>query len=41
MRKLWILDHGVSGADSDLLDAYSEAVTEAVRTAAPAVVHLT
>ena len=26
--------------DSDLLDAYSEAVTEAVRTAAPAVVHL-
>ncbi len=27
-------------ADSDLLDAYSEAVTRAVRTAAPAVVHL-
>jgi S1-C subfamily serine protease len=26
--------------DSDLLDAYSEAVTRAVRTAAPAVVHL-
>jgi len=27
-------------ADRDLLDAYSEAVTQAVRTAAPAVVHL-
>src|SRR5579862_4600490 len=29
-----------AAADDDLLDAYSEAVTQAVRTAAPAVVHL-
>ena len=34
------LPNALPAAEADLLDAYSEAVTRAVRTAAPAVVHL-